>query len=149
MATHVDAIKPADPPRQDLSQGLQQFVRQHYPQGLKWNAGGCSVAEAQKQVAAAGGGPAPAPAAGGKAPPPPPPVPPVELLLKERPGAAAEKSGGGGAMSGVFAQLSQVGRLDGWGGGRLCQDLRQVAGLWLRPAAAGSLLAPRAADEPP
>jgi hypothetical protein len=105
-------------PIQDLTTRLQQFVRQNYPQGLKWNPAGVTIAEAQRQVASGGGAPpaaAPVPAAAPRSGPPPgpPPPPPKEVLLAERPGAApaagGRAAGGGSAMSDVFKQLSSVG----------------------------------------
>ncbi|GBF94818.1 hypothetical protein Rsub_07990 [Raphidocelis subcapitata] len=98
----------------ELTQALQQFVRTHYPQGLKWNPSGCSIAEAQKQAAAGGGAAAPAapPAGGPKAPPAAPPPPPPGLLLQDRPepdSGKAAAGGGGSGMQDVFKQLSSAG----------------------------------------
>lgn len=100
-------------PPQELNQALQQFVRQHYPQGLKWNPSGGSIAEAQKKAAAGGtsssSSATASAAAAPRGPPVPPPAPSAEMLLRERPGAVAERtSNSGGGLKDVFSELQKV-----------------------------------------
>jgi adenylyl cyclase-associated protein len=85
-----------------MFRSLKDYVKQHYTQGVTWNAKGVDAKEAlqliQNSPVAASAGPV-APPAGG--PPPPPPPPPLPKF--DTPPDAA-KSGG---LDAVFSELNK------------------------------------------
>ncbi|KAJ4407130.1 suppressor of rasval19 [Gnomoniopsis sp. IMI 355080] len=91
---------------------LIEYIKQHFPSGIKWNFNGKPVQEVVKAfsaapVAAAGGPPPPPPPAGGLPPPPPPPGPPPVLQINSEEKAAAAPSTAAGGFGAVFSELNQ------------------------------------------
>lgn len=90
---------------------LTEYIKQHFPSGIKWNFNGKPVQEVVKAfsaapAAAAGPPPPPPPPAGGLPPPPPPPGPPPVLQINSEEKAAAPSTAAGG-FGAVFSELNQ------------------------------------------
>lgn len=170
MPAHADAgtFPVAMRCAQDVMVALQAWVRTNAPSGLKWNASGVAIADAEQQLAASGSNsgakaaPAPPPPAPrGAPPPPPPPPPPPGLLLQERPAggaaaggaAAAAAASGGASMSDVFRELSVKSGSVTSGLRKVTADMKTKNRLPGEPLAsakpaAAAAAAPRGAAEP-
>lgn len=90
---------------------LIEYIKQHFPSGIKWNFNGKPVQEVVKTfsaapAAAAGPPPPPPPPNGGLPPPPPPPGPPPVLQINSEEKAAAPSTAAGG-FGAVFSELNQ------------------------------------------
>ncbi|KAF2435576.1 hypothetical protein EJ08DRAFT_580564 [Tothia fuscella] len=91
-----------------VMRSLIAYIKQHHPQGVKWNANGVDAREALEQVSAVNGtsttssGPPPPPPLPSSGGPPPPPPPPPGLLP-----APAAKKAPAADMGAVFADLNR------------------------------------------
>lgn len=95
---------------QQIFKDLVEYIQQHYPSGITWNAKGEPLKDVVKAAASAATSsmtsppPAPPPPAGGLPPPPPPPPgPPPVLQINEEKPAAAKPSG----LDAVFSELNK------------------------------------------